>query len=160
MIRTPIKFTPIKTVSAPAEQVVHFPRAARVCSAADYARVFATGRRISSPLLALHWLCSQAPPRLGLAVSRKVDPHAVGRNRIKRQWREQFRQLRGQLPGGDYVLVARAAAAQAGNTELRDQLIAILRQAGALPAVEASGTMAAVSVTRPVSDSAVHTHVR
>jgi ribonuclease P protein component len=31
-------------------------------------------------------------PRLGMAVSRQVDKHAVGRNRIKRVTRESFRQ--------------------------------------------------------------------
>ncbi|PSD31919.1 hypothetical protein C7E12_01740, partial [Stenotrophomonas maltophilia] len=32
--------------------------------------------------------------RLGLAVSRKVDPNAVGRNRIKRVLRDILRQTR------------------------------------------------------------------
>ena len=86
------------------------------------------------PLLSLHWLASEAPARLGLAVSRKVDPHAVGRNRIKRVLRDQFRKLRAQLPGGDYVLVARVAArkrrqrAACATTFLR-----LLQRAGALP---------------------------
>ncbi|MFB5206992.1 ribonuclease P protein component, partial [Stenotrophomonas sp. 3diitr2024] len=40
--------------------------------------------RMSDPLMTLHWLPADRPARLGLAVSRKVDPNAVGRNRIKR----------------------------------------------------------------------------
>ena len=71
---------------------------------AEYARVFEQARRTSDPLLSLHWLAGETPARLGLAVSRKVDPNAVGRNRIKRVIRDQFRKLRAQLPGGDYVL--------------------------------------------------------
>ena len=92
-----------------------FPRNVRVRTGAEYARVFELSRRTSDPLLSLHWLASEAPARLGLAVSRKVDPHAVGRNRIKRTLRDAFRHVRGQLPPGDYVVVARAAAGKSGS---------------------------------------------
>src|SRR5690606_24298321 len=60
-----------------------YPRAARVRAKAEFARVFEQGRRVAEPMLALHWLADDAPARLGMAVSRKVDPRAVGRNRIK-----------------------------------------------------------------------------
>ncbi|MDQ3040695.1 MAG: ribonuclease P protein component, partial [Pseudomonadota bacterium] len=76
-----------------------------------------------------------------LAVSRKVDPHAVGRNRIKRALREQFRALRAQLAHGDYVCVARAPAAQADGCALRATLVSVLQRAGALPPPDATGTM-------------------
>ena len=59
----------------------------------------------------MHWLTGGDVPRLGLAVSRKVSPDAVVRNRIKRALREEFRRIRNALPGGDYVLVARHGAA-------------------------------------------------
>ena len=120
-----------------------FPRAARVRARAEFDRVFDAGRRTSDPLFALHWLRDDAPARLGLAVSRKVDTRAVGRNRIKRVLRTQFRQLRAQLPPGAYVLVARVGAAKADNTALRASLLALLRRAGALPASGAGGTMPA-----------------
>ena len=87
-----------------------FPRSARVRASADYARVFEQARRTSDPLMSLHWLPGDGAARLGLAVSRKVDTRAVGRNRIKRQLREHFRRLRAALPGGDYVVVARTRA--------------------------------------------------
>ena len=104
--------TPVSTqdagvvVSAP-----RFPRTARVRAKAEFSAVFDRGRRTAEPRMALHWLADAAPARLGLAVSRKVDPHAVGRNRIKRSLREAFRHLRGRLPGGAYVVVARSGAA-------------------------------------------------
>jgi ribonuclease P protein component len=88
-----------------------FPRSARVRTRVEYSRVFDGGRRTSHPLLSLHWHADDQPPRLGLAVSRKVDPNAVGRNRIKRALREQFRALRPLLASGDYVLVAGAGGA-------------------------------------------------
>lgn len=121
------------------------PRQARVRVRADFDRVFSEGRRTGTPLLALHLLRDGRPARLGLAVSRKVDRRAVGRNRIKRALREEFRALRAALPGGDYVVIARPAAAQATRVALRDAFHDALRRAGALPAPVAGGTMPAVS---------------
>jgi ribonuclease P protein component len=118
---------------------------ARVRARAEFDRVFADGRRTSDPLFALHWLRDDAPARLGLAVSRTVDPHAVGRNRIKRVLREAFRQQRADLPSGAYELLARSAAARADNAALRTSLQSLLRRAGALPATDASGTMPAAA---------------
>ncbi len=118
-----------------------FPRHARVRTRADYGRVFEHSRRCSDPVLSLHWLGAEHPPRLGLAVSRKVDKRAVGRNRIKRQLREHFRAIRAQLAPGDYVIVARAPAAQASAAELRKAFDRALRRAGALPAPPADVTM-------------------
>ncbi|MCY7355411.1 MAG: ribonuclease P protein component [Lysobacter sp.] len=118
-----------------------FPRIARVRARSEFDAVFKQARRTGDPLLSLHWLVSDTPARLGLAVSRKVDPHAVGRNRIKRALREQFRMLRAQLAHGDYVCVARAAAAKADAHALRAAFVNVLHRAGALPPSLANGTM-------------------
>lgn len=122
-----------------------FPKQARVRARADFDRVFKQARRTASPLMALHWLDDATPPRLGLAVSRKVDRTAVGRNRIKRALREQFRQLRTQLRPGAYVVVARAASAGATSAALRAGLLAVLARAGALPRPASDGTMPGAS---------------
>ena len=103
--------------------------------------MFEDGRRTAGPALALHWLRDAQPPRLGLAVSRKVDTRAVARNRIKRNLREQFRQLRAELPGGAYVIVARRDATTLANRELRAAFVALLQRAGALPPPDTTGTM-------------------
>jgi ribonuclease P protein component len=118
-----------------------FPPAARVRASAEYGRVFDGGRRHASPVLSLHWLRDAQPARLGLAVSRKVDPDAVGRNRIKRQLRDEFRHLRSTLPPGAYVVVARPPAAALPNPELRAAFLALLQRAGALPPKDPAGTM-------------------
>jgi ribonuclease P protein component len=118
-----------------------FPPAARVRAKAEFDRVFEGGRRMAEPLLALHRLADGAAPRLGLAVSRKVDPHAVGRNRIKRVLRDAFRHVRADLGPGAYVCVARPAARHAGNPELRAAFLRLLQRAGALPAPVPAGTM-------------------
>jgi ribonuclease P protein component len=118
-----------------------FPRAARIRASADFARVFDGARRTSTPELSLHWLRDGAPPRLGLAVSRKVDTRAVVRNRIKRQLREAFRHSRADLAPGAYVVVARKPAAALPNAQLRAVFDALLRRAGALPPPDTTGTM-------------------
>jgi ribonuclease P protein component len=118
-----------------------FPRSARVRAKAEFDRVFEAGKRTAEPLLALHRLDDGAPPRLGLAVSRKVDPRAVGRNRIKRVLRDVFRHERARLGGGAFVVVARIAADKADNAALRAAFLRLLQRAGALPAPAAAGTM-------------------
>ncbi|MGV8922234.1 MAG: ribonuclease P protein component [Thermomonas sp.] len=118
-----------------------FPRLARVRAKAEFDRVFGEGRRVADPLLSLHLLVDPQPARLGLAVSRKVDPHAVGRNRIKRVMRDAFRQTRGQLAPGAYVLVARVPAGKAENADLRAAFLRLLQRAGALPVSPMGGTM-------------------
>lgn len=137
------------------------PRDARVRARAEFDRVFADGRRVATPLLALHLLMDAAPPRLGLAVSRKVDPRAVGRNRIKRQLRERFRHLRAQLAPGAYVFVARPPARRATNAELLAAMEDLLRRARALPAPDAAGTMAAPGrPDRPADSRPPHSPAR
>ena len=121
------------------------PRQARVRVRADFDRVFSEGRRTGTPLLALHLLRDGQPARLGLAVSRKVDRRAVGRNRIKRALREEFRALRATLPAAAYVVVARPSCATASRAALRDAFHDALRRAGALPAPDAGVTMPAAS---------------
>jgi ribonuclease P protein component len=96
--------------STPPSSGARFPRTARVRSRAEFTQVFDGARRIAHPQLSVHWLEDGGPARLGLAVSRKVDPHAVGRNRIKRALREGFRRIRPQLAPGAYVVVVRPAA--------------------------------------------------
>ncbi|WP_206861940.1 ribonuclease P protein component [Lysobacter changpingensis] len=131
-----------------------FPRSARVRAKPDFDRIFQHGRRTASPVLALHWLPGDTPARLGLAVSRKVDPNAVGRNRIKRVLRDTFRRLRGQLPAGDFVVVARPPARQATGPELVAAFRGLLQRSGALapaalPLPAAPGTMPAASPSAP-----------
>ena len=146
MPETPASVQDAGVVASARPRTAGFPPDARVRAKAEFSRVFDGGRRTAEPRLALHWLADAAPPRLGLAVSRKVDPHAVGRNRIKRALRECFRRLRPQLQGGAYVVVARSGAARADNPALQAALQQLLTRAGALP-------LPAVACTMPPSDS-------
>ncbi|KFN50738.1 ribonuclease P protein component [Arenimonas composti] len=121
-----------------------FPPAARLRSAAEFKAVFDGGRRFNSPQLRLFALPrAEAPPRLGVAVSRKVDKRAVGRNRIKRVLRDAFRHERAGLPGGDYVLIAQPGSRTLENAELRAQFLQLLARVRSLKAVPPPGTMPA-----------------
>lgn len=135
-----------------------FPRSARVRLRAEYTRVFEGGRRLGDALLGLHWLAGGEGSRMGLAVSRKVDTRAVGRNRIKRILRETHRHLGAHLAPGDYVVVARPAAARASHAEIVAALLRLLRKAGALkpgalPVPVPGGTMPAATAPTSPSDS-------
>jgi len=121
-------------------ETTSFPKTARLLRQAEFARVFETGRRVAAPALALH-LATAPAAKFGIAVSRKVDPHAVGRNRIKRVLREAFRACRPRLSPADYVVVVRPAAARLDNAALRSAFLDTLRRAGALPQEAPAGTM-------------------
>lgn len=135
-------------MSSPPPPRALFVRDARLLAGVDFARVFDTRKRVAEPLMALHWRervageAGDGGPRLGLAVSRKVDKRAVGRNRIKRRLRERYRHLRPYLQARDYVVVARAGAACASHVELIAAFERLLVRAGALPRNHVTGTMA------------------
>ena len=58
--------------------------------------------------------------RLGLAISRRVAPRAVDRNRLRRIARESFRQL--ELMPLDYVVMAKKDTVEAPNSAVRSSL--------------------------------------
>jgi len=142
-----------------------FPRSARVRARSDFDRIFKHGRRVALPVLALHWhkpsagdavAAVEAPAsgaRLGLAVSRKVDRRAVGRNRIKRVLRDSFREHRRLLADGDYVVVARPAAAQCSGPQLREAFLGLLRRSGALAGASLPASTAAVTMPAPAGSA-------
>ena len=93
--------------------------------------MFSGGTRFSGPLFRLQVLplavdalaSGEAPARLGMTVSKRVDKRSVGRNRIRRQVREVFRLQRATLPPGDYVFQAKPEAAKFDNPGLRHALL-------------------------------------
>ena len=127
-----------------------FARHARLRNPQQFQDTFSQGRRINAPLFRLH--VRVTPPgqgesggtessdnnaagaRLGIAVSKRVDARAVGRNRIKRVARESFRAIRMQLPIGDYVLLAQREAAHADNIQLAQALDTLWARAATLGA--------------------------
>lgn len=104
----------------------------------EFARVERQGIRVGSVFVAV--TVRPGPGRLGLVVSKKVDNHAVVRNRLKRQLREIFRLEKPRWatrsrPGGgggaavDVVVTVRPEANGVGFTVLRDDALRTLEQA-------------------------------
>lgn len=98
-----------------------FPRTHRLLAGAEYSRVFGGADRSSDRFFTvLARLNQQSAARLGLAISRRVAPRAVDRNRLRRLAREAFRQL--QLAPLDFVVMAKKDALAAANPEIRSSL--------------------------------------
>ncbi len=97
------------------------PRSARLLKGSEFKAVFDQRRVIADELFRIHY-ADGAEPRLGMAVSRRVSPRAVGRNRIRRQIRESFRLIRPRLAPLDFVILAKPAAAHSNSTRLRQSL--------------------------------------
>jgi ribonuclease P protein component len=100
-----------------------FPRTARLLKPSDFTKVFKSNQASSDALFRILWCANDRQGhRLGMAVSRKVDRRAVGRNRIKRIIRERFRQWcakpHGADPYFDVVVLPRPRAAQADSAAL------------------------------------------
>ena len=119
-----------------------FPAEVRVRTGREYREAFADSRRVSTRHFSLHLrLRDGGFCRLGMAVSRKVSPDAVVRNRIKRQIRETFRLRYRELPPGDCIVVARQGAGALDKGALRADLDLLWQRSIALPAAAPAGTM-------------------
>lgn len=122
---------------------LQFPRRAHLRRSAEFQVVFTLGKRLSGACFRLHAHLTDdgVEARLGVAVSKRVDKSAVGRNRLRRQAKEAFRLERDRLHAGDYVFVAKPDAAKADNREVRSELLSLLVRARTLKPVAAPGTM-------------------
>ena len=119
-----------------------FPRAARLLTARDFARLRICSRRVGTRNLTAEVAMSETgDARMGLAVSRRVSKKAVRRNRIKRIARDSFRHHRALLPALDILVIARGSADLQDNPTLHAEFAHLWRRIVALNAADATGTM-------------------
>ncbi len=107
------------------------PRACRLRRGQDFARIYRNGVRVRGRLILLVAAESLNPgvPRLGLSVGRKFDKRAVGRNRVRRVFRESFRLGRPDLPPLDMILIPVGRGQRYSVTECRPELVRLAQKA-------------------------------
>ncbi len=94
------------------------PKQAKLLNAADFDRVFDKSVRSSDQYFTVLVRPNDLErPRLGMAISKRRVKLAVGRNRLKRLVRENFR-LSEQNCSADYVVMAGKRGAVGTNQEL------------------------------------------
>lgn len=105
------------------------PASERLRHRREFARVFQNGMKQVSSAFVLYFLpTTDAPSRLGMAVSKRVGG-AVVRNRVKRRTREFFRRHKAQFqPPCDVVVVARHKAAKMDYAESAQEFLSLLRR--------------------------------
>ena len=95
-----------------------------------YGPILKAGRKLRGRYAVVHVGKSHAVvARLGVALTRKMIPHAVERNRVRRLVRETFRRhVAKQLPL-DCVVTLRKSISRTELAPLHDELVSLLGQA-------------------------------
>lgn len=101
----------------------------RINKTRDLQKVYRSGKTMHTPALVIKFVKGDKL-RTGFVVSKKISKKAVERNRIKRALREKMRLAIPVLTPGDYMLVAKPAAAGYKGKELGDQLKESLKRGG------------------------------
>jgi ribonuclease P protein component len=97
-----------------------FSKRQRIKNQTEFGAVLQEGKKfVCSSFVVLAIETANNYPRLGIVVSKKIG-NAVIRNRVKRSFREIFRQLSCQdkLSQRDFVIIARRTASRASFEEL------------------------------------------
>jgi ribonuclease P protein component len=104
-----------------------YPPALRLKKRSEFLEVQKNGRRLQTEqFLVLALPRPGHPTRIGITVSRKVAG-AVGRNRIKRLFREAFRRGLDRWPRGwEIVIVARRESVGASYAQIEEALGRVL----------------------------------
>ena len=97
-----------------------FPKRQRIKNQTEFGGVLQGGRKyVCSSFVILAKDTSRSYPRLGIVVSKRLG-NAIVRNRIKRSFREVFRQLpyQDKMSQRDFVIIARRPASRVSYEEL------------------------------------------
>lgn len=100
-----------------------FPKTLRLIQAADFRRLFRSGKKLNTQYFALYNSSNQLTyPRIGLTITKKAARSAVKRNQIKRIARESFRLNQAKLMDLDIMIVSYKDIDTLSKAELRLQL--------------------------------------
>lgn len=106
-------------------------RELRLRNPQDFHRAWESGKRWRGRWLTVNVVPNNLPHnRYGFVASKRVG-NAVTRNNVKRRLRAAVRQwFPALVDGHDVVIIAHAAAAEAGYHELESELGSLLRRSG------------------------------
>jgi ribonuclease P protein component len=114
-----------------------YSRRHRFTELGAFGPVIRGSRKVRGALTTLHIAPNPCPPgagalpasRFGLALTRRMVPHAVARNRIKRIGREIFRRHAVRQAGLDLVLMMRTRIPMHAEAAFREELAGHFDQA-------------------------------
>lgn len=113
----PVAHVAVHVLACNPEKVQTFPRRYRVGRREGFSQILKS-RAQTTNWFAIHWVDGNAGhARLGVSVSKRVVSTAIGRNRIKRLIREQFRAIARQGLGRDVVVRLRKQPGKAERQE-------------------------------------------
>lgn len=100
------------------------PKEKRISLEKDFKRAYQKGSFFATPLFHVNYLVNNLGfSRLGIVISKKIEPKSVKRNQIKRKFREASRQLYDLLPKGyDFVINVKKSALDADFSEIKQEL--------------------------------------
>lgn len=101
----------------------------RFSTRGSFAPALRSARKIRGQFAVLHFASRAAPPaRLGIALTRRLAPRAVDRNRFKRIVRETFRRHPVKALALDCVVALRAPFAGAGARAAKAEVAGLFDQ--------------------------------
>lgn len=118
---------------APEQSRFCFPPEHRLRKKAEFLALQARGKKLYSRHFVLLIEAKAGDSVLGVTITKKVAPHAVDRNRLRRRIRELFRtstQLFSQSVA--LLVIARREAADCSSDEVRREIMGALRHNGYL----------------------------
>jgi ribonuclease P protein component len=108
-----------------------YPASLRIKRREDFVGLQESGSKVSARnLLLIYSQSDKATSRFGIVVTRKLDPRATVRNRVKRKIREVLRLNRCNLLGNfEILIIARRGIAECSFQEIEKQILESLRRA-------------------------------
>ncbi len=116
---------------SPSKTALPYPASVRIKKREDFVGIQEKGSKVSAKNLLLIYQQSQtASSRFGVVVTKRLDPLATARNKIRRKIREVLRLNRCRLLGNfDILIIARRGIHECSFQEIEKQILDSLRRA-------------------------------